>query len=474
MNSKVIEVPKPTATSIDLTEACNLACDYCFTWSKEHKRKTISYDMTTRILDWWVPQTDTSQNNQLSFWGGEPLLEWNLLKKIVHYTNDLCKKLDRKPIDEFGGTTNGLLYTPDKVEWCVENKSLFLVSLDGIQPVHDKHRMLPSGKGSWKIVDKNLREAIKIAPQQKIRSSLLDDTIEYFFENIQYFVEDLGITDLAFSPVFENTWSQKSLDILAEQFELIINYVIKKSKEGTDIILKHLNDEAHQPKEGRTSQNPCGAGSGYTGWSVDGFMFPCHRFNKHGISTKERSKLSTIIARPKGDSFEYCNKEWRNEFINWKNNVPQQCIDCNIFDKSVCNGGCYAVNWDLTGSLYKQPDSVCNYNKVQHEAGVKFGGLAKQEDIVLPKSKWNNNQQKQKNCTCYNLCYNEGTPEEIIHIDRSTDMSCVCYNTSYNGEMKPQCRPVQELDEQRAAELRIIKAAQNLLANTDDFKEAKI
>jgi uncharacterized protein len=455
---------KPTATTIDLTEACNLACDYCFTWSKNHKRRSITYDMATKIIDWWLPQTDKNKHNQLSFWGGEPLLEYELMKKLIHYTNDLCKEKDYR-INEFGGTTNGLLYTPDKVEWCVKHNSLFLVSLDGIQPVHDKHRKLPSGKGSWKIVDKNLREAIKIAPQQKIRASLSDDTIEYFFENIQYFVEDLGITDLSFSPVFENEWNQKSLDILAEQFDLIINYIIKKAKEGTTIILKHLNDEAHMQKKS-IPQNPCGAGNGYTGWSIDGFMFPCHRFNKHGLTTFERANLPTIIARPKGNSFEYCNKEWRNEFIEWKNNVPRQCIECDIFDNSTCNGGCYAVNWDLTDSLYKQPESVCNYNKVQHEAGIKFKKLAEENGIILPKSGWNGqNNNNNKNCICYNLCYNEGTSKEIIHINRSTNMTCICYNTSYNGEANPQVRTVQELDKQRAAELRIIKVAQKMMEN---------
>lgn len=457
MNNKICETSKLIATTIDVTEACNLACDYCFTWSKKHKRKTISYDMATRIIKWWISQSDETQHNQISFWGGEPLLEWELIKKLVYYTNDLCKKIERKPIDEFGGTTNGLLYTPDKVEWCVENNSMFLVSLDGIQPAQDKHRVLPSGKGSWKIVDKNLREAIKIAPYQKIRSSLTDDTIQYFFENIQYFVEDLGITDLAFSPVFENEWNQKSLEILEEQFELTINYVIKKAKEGTKITLKHLNDEANMLVK-KTTQNPCGAANGYSGWSVDGFMFPCHRFNKHGLTTFERSNLPTIIARPKGDSFEYCNKEWRSEFINWKYNVPQQCLECDIFDNSVCNGGCYAINWDLTGSLYKQAKSVCSYNKIQHKLGIKFKKLAKKEGIsLLPLAEDN------KSCICYNMCYSERTQEEIIHIDRSTDKNCICYNAAYRGEANPQYRTRTELDEQRAAEQKVIKAAQKMM-----------
>ena len=89
--------------------------------------------------------------------------------------------------------------------------------------------------------------------------------------------------------------------------------------------------------------------------------------------------------------------------------------------------------------------------------------LAKKENIALPHSKWNGNFQKPQNCICYNLCYNEGTSQEIIHIDRQAGMSCLCYNTSYNGEAKPQYRTLQELDKQRSAELRIIKAAKKLI-----------
>ena len=461
------EFQKPKSTTIDLTEACNMACDYCFTWSKDHKRRTITPDLAKRIIDWWYPQTEPKETAQLSFWGGEPLLEWDLLKSLVHYTNDLSKSLGYAA-PEFGGTTNGILYTPDKVEWCAEHRSLFLVSLDGIKPVHDKHRLMPGGKSAWDLIVKNLKEAIKIAPQQKIRSSLSADTIGHFFENIQFFVEELGITDLAFSPVFEDDWNQKALETLEEQFELTIDYVIKKLKNGTKISLKHLNDEANVP-QGKSIQNPCGAGSGYTGWSIDGFMFPCHRFNKHGLSTEERAKLPTIIARPKGDSFEWCNLEWRQQFTEWKNNVPKQCVECDIFDKSVCNGGCYAVNWDLTGSLYKQSKSVCDYGRVQHEAGMKYKERAEKEGIQLAPSTWSGSAKggtDTDGCVCYNMCYNEGTPMEIIHINRKNDMSCICYNTSYAGIAEPQFRTIQQLDEQRAAEMRIIQAAQELMKDT--------
>lgn len=458
---KQIRKPRLTSTTIDVTEGCNLACDYCFTWSK-HKPKKTTYEMATRVFDWWLPQTTTETNNQFGFWGGEPLLEWELIKRVVAYAEQKCIDIGHKPL-QYGGTTNGLLYTPDKVEWGLEHNSLFLISLDGIQPVHDAHRKMPSGKGSWKIVDRNTREALKIAPQQKVRASLAADTIEYFFETIQYFVEDLGIHDIAFSPVFEGDWNEKVLETCAEQFELIIHYVIKKAKEGTPVTLKHLNDEVNMPDK-RFPQNPCGAGNGYSSFSIDGFMYPCHRFNKHGMSTKDREKSPLIIARPKGDSFEYVNHEWREKFYNWKHNVPKHCNDCDIFTTSVCNGGCYALNWDLTGSLYKQPKSECDYNHVQHEAGMLYRKLAKEAGVVVEKTNWDYGRTtKDRQCTCYNLCYLEGTDDEIIHIDRHTDQTCICYNASYSGLKEPQCRPVWELDKEREATQRIIQAAKQML-----------
>jgi len=430
--------PKLTSTTIDVTEACNLACDYCFTWSS-HKSRKMTYEMATNIFDWWLPQTDTKRTNQFGFWGGEPLLEWEFIKKVVTYGEQQVKELERKHL-EFGGTTNGILYTPDKVEWCLKHNSLFLISLDGIEPVHDAHRCMPNGQGSWKIVDKNTRAALKLAPQQRVRSSLAADTIGHFFETIQYIVEDLGIHHIAFSPVFEGDWNEQALETCEEQFELIVNYMVKRAKEGTPIILKHINDEALKTTK-ITPQNPCGAGSGYSAFSVDGYMFPCHRFNKHGLSTKERSELTTTIAKPVGDSFEYINQEWRDKFINWKHNVPKQCSGCDIFSTSGCNGGCYALNYDMTGSLYKQPKSECDYNKIQRKAGVLYRKLSDEAGLKVERSGWNQDNVQDEPCTCYNLCYLEGTDEEIIHIDRRNNQTCICYNASYSGLKEPQVRP---------------------------------
>ena len=457
------------ACTIDLTEGCNLACDYCFTYSK-HKKRVLPLDLGKRIIDWWLPQTDPTKHIQMSFWGGEPLLEFERMKKLIAHANELNKDLKRDI--EYGGTTNGVLYTPDKVEWCAENRSLFLISLDGVKAAHDMHRKFPNGKGSFDIVIKNLKEALKIAPMHQIRFSISVDTIPYFFETIQFMVEELGIKNCAFSPVFEDQWLDGDyLDQMSEQFDLAIEYGIKHLKRGEHIRMKHLDDEARMNNKIMDRvPNPCGAGNFYMGWGVDGYGWPCHRFNKHGISTDVRAKSPLIIARPTGDSFEWCNEEWINSFRTFSEKMKGKCLDCDLYARSSCAGGCYATNLDLTGSIYKPAAAECAYNHVLHAAGLRYAKRMKEEGVELPQT-FNRNMQKnvkEDKCVCYNMCYAEGTKQEIIHKDARTGMACHCYQTAYTGNY-----PATPLSEKRAGEemkKRFLELSKRILATQDEPK----
>ncbi len=393
--------PKPVACSIDLTEGCNLNCDYCFTHSK-HKTRKLSFDMGKRIIDWWLPQTDDKRSVDIQWWGGEPILEWELIKKLTLYTEEINKSLGRKL--HFDGTTNGVLFTPDKAEWGMEHNMYFMFSIDGIKPVHDAHRKFANGQGSFDIIIKNFKAVKKIFPGLRARASISAFSVPYFLETIQFFVEELGMDNIAFSPVFEDDWNVNVLANMEEQFDLIVKYATKRAKEGHPIILKHIFDEATLGCVPSDPINPCGAGYGYVGWSVDGFAFPCHRFNKHGLTTEQRTNSPLIIARPKGDSFEWCNFDWRKQFIEFKDHPSKECLACDLFGHSVCQGGCYAVNFDMTGDIHKAPKSECDYNRVQHEAGMRYKELM--DDSGMPLKRFN--QQQPAGCYCYNMCYSEG------------------------------------------------------------------
>jgi len=459
-----------SSTTIDLTEACNLRCWYCFTYS-EHKPKRMTLPLAKKIVDYWMPRTVNTGNISISAWGGEPLLEWTLWKEIVSYSDEKAKELNRKI--EYGGTTNGVLLTTDKVEWMIEHNSTFLVSLDGTERAH-KDRVFPDGSNSWKIVDKNLRAALKIFPGQRIRMTITNENAKYFKESVQYVVEDLGMDNFAFSPAYECKWTEENWNELEEQLSDIVDWLIKKAKNGTPVILKHLNDTALNEGNKMQPQNPCGAGNAYTGWSVDGFQYPCHRFNKHGQTAFERANSPLILAGPLGKNGDIIpvNDAWREKFINWKNYLPKHCQDCNYYGYSICNGGCYAINYDLGGhDIFGYVEKQCRYLEILQKAGLKYAEEMRNNNLMVPETGWGGGiTNKNKSCTCFNMCYNEGTEYEITHIDRSTTEGCVCYNTSYNGDLNPQARSIQEIDKQKQLRIKFLNLSKRILESCDEEK----
>ena len=464
-----MELPKFSACSLDLTEGCNLACDYCFTYSK-HKPKSLTREMGERIMDWWLPQMDMNKTVEIAFWGGEPLVKFKLLQHMRNYTFEKAKEIGIKDII-WGGTTNGVLYTPDVVEWTIANQCLMMVSLDGVQQAHDAHRKFPDGRGSWKIVDKNLREAKKLLPTQRVRLTLSPESVPYFHESMLYFMEDLDIGNIAYSPVYEATWTEEDFELLDEEFSKIVATMLDKKGRYT---IKHINEEANIGDEDRPMIfNPCGAGSHYAGWGVDGFLWPCHRFNKHGKSFAERFNSPMILARPTADSFEWVNQDLRKEFYEFKDNPSKDCQGCDIFKKSACNGGCYAVNYDCTGDLHGHTEALCRIGKMQKKWGLVYRAEAEKQGIMVRDAGWDNgvirtSEQQPKSCVCYNACYQEGTKDEIIHIDRRADYSCMCNHTNYTGPSQPQFRTVEHLDAEKKAMQRVMELSQHFLNELDE------
>jgi uncharacterized protein len=409
--------------------------------------------MMENILDWWMPQTDGKDYRQIGFWGGEPLLEWDLIQKAVRYV----QSMPNTERIEYGGTTNGVLYTEEKVEWGLENNCLFLVSLDGPQDVHDSRRKTASGKGSWKVVDRNVRKALELFPRQRVRATLSAKHVDRFYATAQYFLEDLGVQHYAFSPVFEDDWNEEALEKLAEQFELVTDLTVKMLKKGHTVELKHLDDVAKLEGKGQP-QNPCGAGNKYSSFSVDGVQFPCHRFNKHGLTTQQRINHPMALAVPDGDSFRYVNKDVRRQFIDFHQTTRERCGDCEAI--LLCQGGCWATNYDMTGDIGGQMPSQCGYQKVLLKAGEGLKQKIKDAGLT-PMKEFDQGQS----CNCYNMCYLEGTDFEVSYVNAQSDIQCLCYNTNYGGQPDDQHRPMYEVRQERIAQARIVNAAVKLMGD---------
>jgi uncharacterized protein len=431
--------------SFNLTQRCGLSCEYCF--SGEKSDKTMTLDTAKKCVDFLIKQAVEAKDEELinhqrainvSFWGGEPLLEWQLLKDIVLYAESVIPKGVGL---QFGGTTNGMLLTPDKFDFLDKHKIFFMVSLDGTAATHDKYRIQANGTGSHKHIMKNMKQVIERWPFYKVRTSPYPERIDHFYEDIKYLV-DHKMYNIMFSPVYEHEWTDAHWQTWKEQCFKVVDMIAEYKKKGIKIEIEHFKTYCRSDN----SKWPCGAGRFYCGFDSLGEIYPCHRFIKFADQRPWQEKEMCIghvdygITKP----------ELRNQFIDFK----PECGDCEYKLCTPCNGGCYGISFDLTGKIYTPHPGICKYVAMQHEVSLY---LKEKVGEDMPKNG--------KSCVCNNLQYLDGSENGIVNVDNS-GMQCHCYNTNYTGDpdtarvtrpIKPiQVNPYDILKRVEALERRIV------------------
>lgn len=337
--------------NIDITEDCNLRCSYCYI-KENHSERVLKEETAKQLIDLWLKNSQPSVNKkqELSFWGGESLLEWDLMTSLVKYAQSKKEDLNIFTV------SNGVLYTPDKVDWCLENNFSVAVSFDGIKDSHDVHRVFPDGAGSWDTINDNLKYAGEVNKRQVVFSTITPEFAPHLFEGLKHCVDVLGITYIIYVPVLDVPWTKEDFNILEEQAIKSIEYVKNHSKK---IIINPFNNKNIY----ETRVNPCRAGNAVTTWSVDGVCFPCPRFNKYGLDFEEKKALEYAFGYIENGEYIKLNNK-RSEFVNFKTFERPQCNKCEIYGSSVCNGGCYYVNYKMTDSIHGINKAQCNYKRM--------------------------------------------------------------------------------------------------------------
>lgn len=432
-----------TNISLDLTERCNLRCSYpCFTYGEGER--DLTEEQGKKTIDWlFREEISHGQDLQLDWWGGEPFLQFELMKRLTDYAKWKALRENRKIT--IGGTSNVTLWTKEVVDWMAGTGSLFLMSIDGIREAHDRHRIFANGKGSFETILEKIPYIVERIPNIKMRSSLTPETIEHLADSFKFFY-GLGIKDFAYSPVYEGEWTEKHLMIAEVQMKLLADFAVETKKQGKDIFIKHLDDGARViASPGRQVEHPCGAGRAYVGIGVDGVIYPCHRFNKYGIK-RAGTSLGSI-----DDGI--INKKLRQVLIHFVEiPPPEKCETCRWFRKP-CQISCYAINQDLTGNIGTPPEVYCKFQERQGRAIEFYLSRMKHNNLPIPGAAIGLGP-----CICNNLCYSEGTPNQIKHVDpRNAEMTCVCNNTNYTGPKPAQARPLTP--QERAALLAFLPSA---------------
>ena len=348
---------------------CNLRCKYCFVYKlyPDQPSSDFQEDLIGPMLDFMIQEG--RKPTSLWWFGGEPLVAWHIIEKFLHTAKKRGLRVGSKSSNcdmTFGITTNLVGLTKKRAKWLGKNKFGILCSIDGVQEKHDRYRVYPNGKGSWKDCWKALklvRRYIMDPPQ--MRWSFSPETVKGVAKDIEWYMKQ-GLTNVAVDPIYEVKWTEEDYDTFRKEMLKLRESAIKWYRGGKGIFLKPVRDGiAPLMRNMRGWQNRCGLGQGGVGVDIDGTIYPCHRF------VASRSTPIGHITT----GFTEQRLKWIQD---WKKSIPvaedpEMCVTCPY--RSVCMGGCLAVNYDLFGDPHICPESHCRIHNILAETFMPMHSL---------------------------------------------------------------------------------------------------
>ena len=349
------------ALCLHVAHTCNLNCEYCFaSQGKYHgERALMSFEVGKRALDFLIENSGTRRNLEVDFFGGEPLMNWDVVKELVSYAR-VQEKIHNKNF-RFTLTTNGILIDDDVIDFCNKEMSNVVLSLDGRKEVHDRLRVDYQGRGSYDVIVPKFQEFIKRREGKNyyMRGTFTHNNID--FTNDIFHMADLGFTELSMEPVVcspddASALTESDLPVLFEQYEILAKEMIKRKKAGNGFTFYHyMLDLTHGPCIYKRISG-CGSGTEYMAVTPTGDLYPCHQFV--GDTKYLLGNLWDGVT----------NKEIQNEFKLCNAYARPECNDC--WAKLYCSGGCAANSYHASGKITGIYEYGCELFKKRIECAV--------------------------------------------------------------------------------------------------------
>lgn len=330
------------ALCLNVAHSCNLCCNYCFAAAGNFtdKQPLMPLSVGKAAIDFLIESSKGRYNLDVDFFGGEPLLNIDVVKGIVEYARSLEKT--HKKHFRFTFTTNGVLLNDDIMEYLNNNMDNVVLSLDGRKEVHDYFRKAPNGKGSYDIIVPKFQKFADIRGNKEyyIRATFTRHNLD-FFNDILHML-DLGFNELSMEPVVAAPDSpeaikEEDLPIIFEQYELLAKEMIDRHKKGKPFGFYHYNISLDEGPCAYKLLSGCGTGCEYMAVTPRGELFPCHRF-----VGDERFLLGDVFGGIKNHSLV-------EEFAQNSLLSHEECKNC--WAKYFCAGGCAANNFEASGSI---------------------------------------------------------------------------------------------------------------------------
>ena len=349
------------ALCMHIAHTCNLNCSYCFaSQGKYHgDRAMMSFEVGKQAFDYLIANSGTRKNLEVDFFGGEPLMNLDVVKELVAYARSIEKDYGKN--FRFTLTTNGVLIDDDVIDFANKEMSNVVLSLDGRKEVHDRFRVDYNGKGSWeKIVPKFQ----KLVEAREGKNYYMRGTFTHhnpdFLEDIKEMLS-LGFKELSMEPVVcaeddPSALTAEDLPVVMKQYEDLAELMLKKHKEGEDFTFYHYMIDLKGGPCIYKRISGCGSGTEYMAVTPWGDLYPCHQF-----VGEEKYKLGDVWNG-------VTNTEIQKEFAECNVYTREECRSC--WARLYCSGGCAANAYHATGSVKGIYSTGCELFKKRMECAI--------------------------------------------------------------------------------------------------------
>ena len=353
------------AMCLNIAHDCNLRCKYCFASTGDFGkgRKLMSFETGKHAIDFLLENSGDRQNLELDFFGGEPLMNFNVVKQIVTYARSREKEFNKK--FRFTITTNGLLLTDDKIDFINKEMSNVVLSIDGRKEVNDFMRVKVDGTGCYDKILPAFKKLVEKRGDKEyyVRGTFTNKNLDFADDVFSLYNE--GFDQISVEPVVgdsdEYALTEKDLPAVFNEYERLAKKIIENEKAGKKFNFFHFMIDLDQGPCAIKRLRGCGCGNDYVAITPDGDIFPCHQFV--GI---DEYKMGNI------DEGTF-NQEMKNDFAKAHVYAKPDCKKC--WAKFYCSGGCNANNYQYMGDIRTAHKLSCQLEKKRLECAIMLKAI---------------------------------------------------------------------------------------------------
>lgn len=350
------------AMCLNIAHDCNLKCRYCFASEGEYNgvRELMSFEVGKKAIDFVIENSGPRHNIEVDLFGGEPLMNFEVVKQIVDYAK-AQEKIHNKNI-RFTITTNATLLNEENMDYIDKNMGNVVLSIDGRKEVNDNIRKRYDGSGTYNSILPKIKRMVERRDKNKqyyVRGTFTRENLDFYDDVISLANEgfrEISVEPVVLEPENELSLRKEDLPVIFEQYDKLTDLIIREQRDGNSFKFYHFNIDVNGGPCVYKRISGCGAGHEYVAVTPEGDIFPCHQFVGN-----DDFKLGNVF---KGK----LNHDIMNTFKNGHIYNKPKCMEC--WARFYCSGGCQANNYNFNEDIHIPYELGCEMMKKRIECAI--------------------------------------------------------------------------------------------------------